>query len=445
MVERTIRVDFSKKSGKIKPLNGLSLGPLFDTEAPADFTAEYRELGAPYVRTATSKMPRGAATYIDISRIFPDPALDERFPESYDFSEADKQLLAIRESGAAIFLTLGEGRDTGAHFIKPLHVQPDKWARIAEKIILHYNRGWAQGHKLSVKMVEIWPGADLPGAFPGDAAAYCEFYRTVATHLKSVYPTLKVGGYSSGGFISLNRYDATDEERGYISFLETFLSRVSAKETQAPLDFFSWRCRSESAEELSLHSNYAKNFLLQYGLRRTMSIVSELSLEVADGPSALSRSYPASLASALVVAADSDIDLMLYSTLYPYSPDNALLTVDDCHTKHKYASYGVMEAYGELLRHGTEAESTENFRREIYTLAATSDKGAALMIATVNFAGTLVVELSGTELSRYSIKGMLGGGPRGEGFSTSERGIPLGRGRFTMKVGRGEIYLITLE
>ena len=445
MLERTIRIDFSKKRGRIKLLNGASLGPLFDIDPPLDLTAEYRELGLSAVRTRAVDMPLGCSPLVDMSRIFPDPGLDERFPESYDFSELDKQLSAIRESGAAIILSLGERIDRYSYRAAAPHLPADKWARVAERILLRYTKGWAKGPKLPIKTVEIWPGADLPRGFEGGVSAYREFYRIVANHLKAAFPTLKVGGYSSGGFASLNHYDATDEERGYLAFLECFLSYIGKEATRAPLDFFSWRCRAESAEELALHSNYARSYLAQYGFRRTPSVVSELRLVLPDGSPALSRSYPAALASALAVASDADIDMMLPLIAHPYSQANGVIGVDDCFVKHKYAAFGVLSAYGELLRHGTEAETTENFRREIYSLAAVSERGGAVMVATGTYSGTLSLEITGGGFSRYSIKGMLGGGPRGEGFSTSESGIPLGRGRFTMKVGQGEIYLISLE
>ena len=444
MLERAVRADFSKKCGRIKPLNGISLGPLFDVESSVDLTKYYRELGVPFVRTSVASPKRHSDFNIDLARIFPDPELDERFPESYDFRELDRQLTAIRESGAAILLSIGESRVRYAPYAARPFVCAEKWARIAEKLILHLNRGWGGGHKLSVKMLEIWPGADIPGAFSGGAPAYFEFYRTVATHLKGAFPPLKIGAYSSGGFTSLNRYGATDEERGYIDFLEDFLGRVSDKSSGAPLDFFSWRCRAESAEELAIHTNYARNFLSQYGLRKTASIISELVLEPQDGIAAYSRSYPALLAAAFSAASETDIAMMIYSTGFPYSPANGLYTVDEGTELHKYSSYGVMAAYGELLAHGTEVETTDNFRREIYSIAAVSERGGAVMIATVGYAGMLSVELAGSSFTKYSIKGILGGGPRGEGFSTSERDIRIGSGRFTMKVGRGEVYLITL-
>ncbi len=445
MLDRAVIIDFSKKSGRIKPLCGVCLGPLFDTAAPVDFTDEYRALGTPVARTAKWDMPEGCCRYLNVSSIFPDPALDERFPESYRFAEADKYMAAIKASGADIYLSLGERHD--GYAIKPTrpHVPAEKWARIAEKIILHYNRGWGNGYKYSVKHVEIWPGADKCGAFADNPEEYYELYRVVANHLKSVFPTLRIGGYSSGGFRSQNRYDATDTERGYVDFLEGFLAYISDKTTHAPLDFLSWECRAESGEELSLHSNYARNFLLQYGFKRALSIVSELKLDLPSGQPRLSRDYPARLAAALIVASDANIDMMFYSDLHPYSPDNAVLTVDDCLTPHRYGAFGVMSAYGRLYSCGTRVDTTDNYRREVYALAAASDTEGAILIATGSYSGTLAITLSGAPYRTYSISGMLGGGKRGAGYSTSEENVPLGAGTIRLKVGRGEIYLITLS
>lgn len=443
MIERSITVDLSKKGVKVKPLSGVCLGPLFDTEPRIDLSEEYSELAIPIVRTGMYDAPAGSVCFLDIHNIFPDAALDERFPESYDFKLADEYMASIRNAGADIYLRLGESRDKYSHNPTRPHVSYEKWARIAEKIILHYNKGWGRGAKYSVKYVEIWPGADKPGAFTS-REDYFEFYRTVATHLKSAFPTLKVGGYSSGGFASLNRYDASDEERGYVDFLEHFLAYITDKDTSAPLDFLSWECRADSAEELSLHSNYAKNYLLQYKLKKTLSIVSSLKLECETNPR-LSRDYPARLATALIVASDANIDMMFYSSLHPYSPDNAVITVDDCENKHKYGAYAVLSAFGTLLKHGSVVSTSDNFRREIYSLATASDSGAAIMVATANYSGTLKIAIKGSSFTRYSIKGMLGGGKRGVGYSTAQENLPLGGGSLTLKVGRCEIYLITLS
>lgn len=441
MITRSITVDFSQKCGRIKPLNGICLGPRFDTLVPLDFTEEYKELGVSFVRTYSSELPPESPYYLDLSRVFPDPMLDERFAESYDFRLADAGLCAVKDTGAAIYLALG-GAGYGGHPSAP-HVAAEKWARIAERIILHYTRGWGGGFKCPVKLVEIWPGADTPCGFLGGVDAYSRFYITVSRHLKAAFPTLKVGAYSAGGFASLNRYNVKDEERAYVPFLESFLASLR-REEGVPLDFLSWRAYVDSPEELSLHATYAKNYLSQYGFRRTLSVVSELDLRELGEPNRRSRSYPARLASVLMNTAHAPIDLMLYSTGYPYSLKNALFTSDDCLSPHRYSAFGVMSAYSHLYRLGTRVDTGENFRRELYTLGALSASEGAVLIATDGYSGTLEISVSGGDFDTYSIKGMLGGGKRGTGFSTEEGDIPLGCGSFTLKVGKSEIYLITL-
>ena len=445
MLDRNITVDFSRSCGRIKPLGGACLGPLFDTDVRIDLSSEYRELGVPAVRTASSRLPREGSLLIDIRRVFPDPDLDERFPESYRFCETDEALNAIKESGADILLSLGEVWD--ARSVRRMNpcVPPDKWARIAEKIILHYNRGWGGGFKHSIKYIEIWPGADRADAFASSPREYYELYRIVASHLKSVFPTLRIGGYSSGGFYALNHYDADPLRKGYIEFLGGFLSYITSDEARAPLDFLSWECSAESAEELSLHANYARSFLSQYGLKRAQSIVSELSLDTGALSARTSRDYPARLAATLAVASDADIDMMLYSTMHPYSRDNAILCFDDSESVHRYSSFGVMSAFGRLYSLGTRVYTTDNYRREAYALAAASDGEGAILLATGAYTGTLAITLVGSRYRTYSIKGMLGGGKRGAGFSTSEENIPLTSGQIRIKVGRSEVYLITLS
>lgn len=437
MLEKFITVDFSRKMGRIKPLSGVVLGPLFDTERAIDLTEEYSAMHLPVVRTRGAEMPRGSLGFLDICRIFPDPMLDERLPESYDFSYTDRYLSAIKASGAAILLSLGESIPEHPLRYPAPHVGAEKWARIAEKIILRYTKGWAGGPKLGVKMIEIWPGADRFGF--ARAEDFYSFYRTVACHLRSVFPTLKIGGYSSGGFASLNHYNATPRERGYLSFLEGFLRYITSPETAAPLDLFTWECHAESAEELALHANYAKNHLMQYGLRRTQSVVSSFRFASSEGIK-YSREYPALLSSALISAEESSIDMMLYDNLHPYSPHNAVFTVDDCTSLHRYAAWGVMEAFGRLLSMGTEVYTTDNYRRELYTLGAISASGeGALLLATGGYSGRINLTVIGGFTS-YSVKGMLGGGTRGRGYSTSEESIPLD-GSLSVKVGKHEVYL----
>ena len=131
--------------------------------------------------------------------------------------------------------------------------------------------------------------------------------------------------------------------------------------------------------------------------------------------------------------------------MHPLSPANAILSIDDYASVHKYSSYSVASAFGKLLSLGTEAYSTDNFRREVYALAAVSDTEGAILVATGNYSGSLVISLTGASFGSYSIKGMLGGGRRGAGYATAEDNIPIGSGVIRLKVGKSEVYLITLS
>ncbi len=447
MVARTISVDFSKRVGKIKPVSGVCRGPLFGIDLSIDLRESYRSLRIPAVRVADVEPPYGGGRFVDIRNIFPGPALDERFPESYNFAPTDAYLAAIKESGAEIYLRLGESRDP--YEIKPRlkpHLPPEKWARVCEKIIDHYNRGWGCGFKHGIKYVEIWSGADTPDGWCGTREEYFELYRTVASHLKSVFPKLRVGAYSSGGFFALNHYSATPEEKSYIEFLEAFLTYTSRKATYAPLDFLSWQCHAESPEELSLHANYARSYLSQYGHKRAASVVSEFSLLPPEGAEQHSlREYPAELASALIIAQKSSVDMMFYDNLDPRSRKNSMLSLDDNRTLRKYAAHGVLEAFGVLYAQGTAVQTTDDYRREVYTLATVGDGCGALLLVTRNFSGNVEISLRNATFTEYSIKAMVGGGDRGAGYTSAKSGIPMNKASFSLKVGKCEVYLVTFK
>ncbi len=442
MVTRIITADFGKRLGKVKPLGGVIGGPRFGLDLQYDLSTEYRDLAVPMVRVADVERPHGGGRYLDIHNIFPDPALDERFPESYNFAPTDRYLLAVKECGAGIYLRLGESLDT--YEVRP-YLRPrmtvEKLARVCEKIIAHYNMGWGGGYKLGIRYVEIWPCADRAAGFGGTGEEYFELYRALSLYLREKFPKLKIGGYSSGGFFALNHFSGKGEEKKYIDFLEKFLSYVTAKDTKCPLDFLSWECSADSPEELSLHSRYAASYLSQYKLKRTESIISSFRLATApEGEQHARREYPSELAASLIIAEKSDIDMMFYNSLDPRG--SAVITLDDGKTPHPYAAYEVLRAFGALYKCGTAISTTDDFRREIYTLGATSDTSGALLVVTREFSGMIEIEIKGSAFSTYSIKGITGGGKRGEGYSRTEENIPLS-GNIKLRAGKCEVYLLT--
>lgn len=446
MIKRIINVDFSRTAGKIKPVNGALSGPKTGVRLQRDFTDEYRLMGIPFARCHNAEFPYGSGQYLDIHCIFPDANADENDEGSYNFAPTDAYLLAIKEAGADVFLRLGESTDPFEYktYVSP-PADPEKWARVCEHIIAHYNEGWACGYKLRIKYFEIWSGADRTDGFSGTAEDYYRLYSTVARRLKARFPGIKLGAYSSGGFFSLNHFNADEVQRSYVAFMQKFFSLLTRKGENTPLDFFSWQCYAETPEELSLHANYAKALLSQFGLRRTQSIVSEFNLASArQGMAHLSREYPSELCASLIIAQKSGIDMMFYSSLDPVRDECAVFSLDDRRTKRYYSAYQVMLAFGKVASLKTAVDISEDYRRELYALAsASADEGAVLLVSR-NFKGVVDLNLGGSEFTRYSVKGILGGGERGAGFSTEERDLPLSANTVTLRLGSCEVYLITL-
>ena len=440
MIERQFEVDFGTRLGKIKPVGTVG-GPLYRYDLSLDVSEVYRDLRIPVVRVAEVGQPYGYERIVDVHNLFPDFSLDERFPESFNFAPTDRYLTAIKETGAQIFLRLGESRDPyGMKKYINAPTDPDKYARILERIIAHYNTGWGGGYKLGIKYVELWTSPDRADGFVGGGDDYVRLYSHLANYLKEKHPRVKFGAYSSGGFFSLNHYGVADEVRGYVGFLEYFLSKISKGEYKAPLDFFTWELNIDAPETLELYTRYASSYLMQYGFRKTESIISRLSLE-GDTPT-LSRDYPSRLAATLCLGAKSDNSMLFYDSLDPDGKGNGIYSLDDRTTVHKYAAYEVMRAYGELYSLGSMSSTTDDFRREVYSLAASDGSTGALLLVTRDYSGLVTLTVKGGEFTSYSIVGVIGGGKRGEGHSNRQDDIPLIKNTIKLRVGKGEVYFL---
>lgn len=442
MIKRRIDIDFSRKMGKVKPMSSVVGGPFFDFSCDLDFTDEYKAMSVPFVRTAPEP---GRCASLDISVVFPDFSLDENLELSYDFTRADRTVLLSKATGADIFLCLTDGSDLREPIYKILPRENyEKWARVAAKIISHFNEGFALGHKLGIKYVEIMCGIDRSPIFEKNEDFF-EFYRTVSNFLKKRFPRIKVGAYSSGGFRSLNHVDTREKEKGYVPFLEDFLSYISKKGTHAPLDFLSWECSCETPEELSLHTNYARSYLNHYGFKKTESIISEFNIFGAGERILVSdKRYPPLLASSLITAVKSDADMMFYKDMNPYAKGNFLYTVDDRTSKRHYSAYNVVRVFGEMAKgKSTLADTSEDYRHEIYSLASQNESNGYVMLVTRNFDGAIELNLASHSYTSYSIEGILGGGARGEGIARRSEIIPLS-GKIALRTGADEVYFVTL-
>ena len=447
MLNRVITVDFSKKSGKIKPLNCINGAPRSGGyNLPFDVSEEFLELGIPLVRTSTADGEYGFNQFLNIHCIFPDFDADENLEESYNFLPTDLYLQSIRNTGAEILFRLGE---SGEPYSYKIHTRPprdkEKWARICEHIVMHYNEGWANGFKYNIKMWEIWNAPDSASHFSGEPMEYYELYRITANHLKERFPKIKVGAYGARGFYSLNRLDASEEIKKCIPFMQQFFSYINKEQTKAPLDFFTWACYTSNPDELAMHIKYARNYLDVSGFKKTRSIICEYNtVSKGDTPPALMPDFPSELGASLILAQKGAVDMMIYSTSDIRAKENALFTMDD-HTKtHRYAAFGVMRSFGKAYKLSSSFETSGDYRKELYSLAAGGKDEALVLLVTRSYSGRVEIILKDCPHDTCSVVKTVAGGERGEGVVYRAENIAINGSKIILPVKKDEIYEISL-
>ncbi len=446
MQKKEIKIDFEKKCGKIKPVNCINGGPRSGGYGlPFDFSDEFEEMAVPFVRTAGAAGEYGLNQFVNIHCIFPDFSADENSEESYNFLPTDLYLAAIRNTGADIFFRLGESSEP---YSRKLYVGPpqdkEKWARICEHIVMHYNEGWAGGFKLNIRYWEIWSAPDTPEGWQGDATEYYELYRICANHLRERFPRIKIGAYGARGFYALNRLDATEEMKGYIPFLQKFFSYITAEQTAAPLDFFTWACYTSNPDEIVMHSTYARSYLDIAGLKRTRSIICEYNTLYRGGtPPALKEGTMCQLATALILAQKSSADMMMYSSSDVYSADNALFSMDDYQTPHRYAPYNAMRSFARLYKLGTAVDSGDDYRKEVYSLVACNGSEAEMMISVPKYEGNLEIRLVNSTFDACTVTKNSPGGTRGKGAVYHSKELAISGGKIILPVKSGELYTVS--
>ena len=150
------------------------------------------------------------------------------------------------------------------------------------------------------------------------------------------------------------------------------------------------------------------------------------------------------LVSSLILAQKGDV-AMLFLNGNPESDGCSLFSVEDRSRPHTYAAYNALSAYASLVALGTTVPVTEDYRHAIYSLAAFNGEEGAIIVATDEYNGIIEISIEGAEFSTYSIKGIIGGGDRGDGYSTSANDVPLTDARVRLRAGKNELYLVSLK
>ena len=397
---KQLTIDFTQKGGRIKPMHAINNVPV----VPKTSESMYARLcGAhiPYARLHDTGGYFGGTHYVDIANVFPNFDADAEDPSSYDFAFTDVLLQNMTEHGIKPFYRLGATIENH-HKIKAYHIYPPKdyakWARICEKVIRHYNEGWANGFYMNIEHWEIWNEpdnepviADNP-MWKGTKEAYFELYRTASLHLKRCFPHLKIGGYASCGFYAITQSHVADTANAstrveyFIEFFHDFLR--FAKDNKLPLDFFSWHSYA-GVEDNVQYAAYARKELDAYGFDDCEIYLNEWNPGIQNRGA---QRDAAEILSMMCAMQNTPTDMCMY---YDMRLSSSYCGMFNPVTQDVFKAYYAFYAFGQLYRLGTQA-ACRMHGEGLYALAAVGeDEKGALVVNHQNQAVTVCVQITG--------------------------------------------------
>jgi xylan 1,4-beta-xylosidase len=323
---RKITVDAGAPVGRLRSLQGVNGAPSPGAHKPESFkfggwnmpgrtdvSAGYRMARIDLIRThdaygptdidakfETADAPGGGliSARRDMFNIFPDPDADANNPRSYNFAPTDQIIDSIHKVGAQVMFRLGRSEGSDAQPPKNFN----KYAAIAQHIVLHYNHGWAKGFHFNIRYWEIWNEPDLGKVFwAGTASQYYELYGKLARAVKSADAHALVGG------------PAIARPNDDTPYRDAFLEYVRTE--HLPLDFYSWHWyATDSNDPLDFIriSRDTRELLDKHGFTRTRSMVTEWNYGLLD-PMPTAEQRASFITAALIYMQDAPIDA---ATLY---------------------------------------------------------------------------------------------------------------------------------
>ena len=373
-----VRVDPSRVTGVVKPVNGVGQPPFRGRDYR--LIPYLKEAHVPYSRLHDVGSTYGGGAYVDIPKVFPNFGADVDDPASYDFAFTDDLLKTVVTNNVELYFRLGVTIENYASVLKAYRIHPPKdnlkWAKICEHVIRHYTEGWANGFTWKIDYWEIWnePDGEEPpeknSKWRGTFEQYLALYGTAARHLKTTFPHLKIGGYGSCGFEKLCSNWKPERANHHMKCFHDFLAYVKANDC-AP-DFFSFHCYGPWWK-IEKQANYARRELDKAGLRNVPIHLNEWLCAHGCG----TARQAALLTDTLVRLQGSVIDIAhvydarcgagLYSPLF-----------DPATWGPRKAYYG-FKAFGELYARGRALE-TRFAGKDVSALAATDADGRVAML-----------------------------------------------------------------
>ena len=397
-----LQFDFDKKIGRIKPMHAVGQPPLALSDedgVDASMFHYLTEANIPYSRLHDTYGVFGGNLFVDIPNIFRDFDADETDPASYDFVFTDALLNKLLKHGVEPYFRLGVTIEN-AHTLKSYHIFPpkdyQKWARICEHIIRHYNEGWADGFHHGITYWEIWNEPDneediaLNNMWKGTAEQYYDLYAVASKHLRACFgDTIKIGGYASTGlylgylhhsqrFLTATEYTHWDERAFYhTKFFEDFLARV--KKDDLPLDFFSHHSYLDVIRT-GYVQEYTERLLEEAGLPDVEIHLNEWNTDRTRETRGTTKAS-ADVAAMMISMQSTKMSMMcFYDARFGTSVYGGLFNPL---TREPFCTYYSFKAFGKLYAMGDQVEITGDRDNEVYALAATNGKDRGILITNL--------------------------------------------------------------
>lgn len=389
-----VTANFDKITGKIKPMHGVGQAPIVGVAGDEMFHY-LAEAAIPYSRTHDVGGSFGGNRFADIHNIFRDFDADETNPDSYDFAFTDCLLNSLVSNGVKPFYRLGETIEN-AFRIKAYRIyppkNPEKWARICEHIIRHYNEGWANGFHMGITYWEIWnepegeKTCDGGACFLGTQEEYFRLYEVTANHLKACFgDSVKVGGYASCGFeaheqdaelCGIRKLPYETHSQHWIDFFHDFLAYISSEEHKAPLDFFSWHCYGQPADAAK-NEEYCRKVLKKYGFDDVEDILDEWNTAIGIDKRRTAKAAATNLAMMLGMQKTRTSVMTFYDARLTVGIYSGLFSAEEM---KPLKSYFAFMAFGDLYKLENEIETSSD-NSEIYVGGAAKAGKKYLLIS----------------------------------------------------------------
>lgn len=342
--------------GKIKELHGVNCAPYVAScgKEQKYIDQVFGYCGIPCARTHDVNGAYGGTYFVDVPNIFRDFNADENDSANYDFYYTDEYITAIVKTGAQIVYRFGVTIEWGS---KKYRANPpedfDKWARICEHIIMHYNKGWANGFNYNIEYWEIWNEPENPPMWTGTKEQFFNLYKEASTYLKNKFPEIKIGGYGSCGFYSAFRVGMGEFFDGFLIWFEDFLKMC--KTENCPLDFYSWHIYTPKVDEIIKSAEYVRSKLDEYGFNNTESHLNEWNYGAEGGgfDNIATMTGASFIVSALIAMQNSPVDKAMYYCLNTMSAYNGFW---DLRTKELSPVAHVYRAFSKLFKAGEQLE-----------------------------------------------------------------------------------------